>query len=161
MMEPVRIRALKRAIEKIGVKEHGGNNRGRIIDGWNRMAGVPIGSPWCMSFVHAMFQLEGRTLGGWASVGFFEDWARKQGFLVTRPLRGDLVCYRWGADDWPDHVGFVERVLAVRWFGGSFVGWVQTVEGNTSSGIRGSQDDGDGVYRRRRWISRAKFVRVV
>jgi hypothetical protein len=50
--------------------------------------------------------------------------------------------------DFPDshtgiqHVGFVERVRAD--------GTLVTIEGNTSSGTSGSQDNGGGVYRRTR-----------
>lgn len=159
-MKPVRLRALDRARNFVGVKEKGGTNRGGLIDGWNKRAGVPVGSPWCMSFVHAMYDDVGVDLGGGASVGNFEAWAAKHGKLVTRPFRGDIVCYDWNGDRWPDHVGLVDRVLALRWKNKVFVGWIQTVEGNTSSGRVGSQDDGDGVYRRRRWATACRFVRV-
>jgi len=128
-----------------------GSNRGFYIDRWNEDAGVPAGSEWCMSFAHGMFKLCGYQLGGWASVGNFELWAQQHGYLVGRPYRADLVCFEWEADNWPDHVGFLERVLAVRWLGGRFVGWVQYIAGN----------DGDAVSRRRRWVNaRTRFVRV-
>ena len=162
MMKSARLRALDYARQYLGTKESPpGSNRGRSIDGWNKAAGVPLGSPWCMSFLRAMFKLAGVKLGGAASVGFFEEWAILSGELIVhRPFKGDIVCYRWDADDWPDHVGLVERVLALRWRGREFAGWVQTIEGNTSAGIRGSQANGGGVYRRRRWINRCKFVRI-
>ncbi len=156
---PVRLRALNYARTYIGIKETS-YNRGPLIDRWNQDAGVPVGSSWCMSFVHGMYLKAGKTIGGWASVGFFETWAAANGELVDRPFKGDIVCYDWNGDGWPDHVGIVERVLALRWKGRLFVGWIQTVEGNTSSGLAGSQSNGDGVYRRRRWCSHCKFARV-
>lgn len=129
-----------------------GSNRGPLIDKWNRAAGVPVGSAWCMSFARAMFKLAGVTLGGGASVGNFEQWAKQSGevILVRRPLAGDLGSARWDTDDWPDHVFIVEKVLALRWKAGVFVGWVQTIGGNESNMVR----------RQRRWISRCRFVRV-
>lgn len=165
--KPARLRALAAAQTYVGVRENPHlENRGTLIDDWIRGAGYRLrqgkpGVPWCMCFVHAMFKEAAVELGGWGSVGLFLDWARLHGYKIpARPRKGDIVCYRWGADDWPDHVGIVEKVLALRWSRGSFVGWIRTVEGNTSSGAAGSQADGGGVYRRKRWVARASFVRI-
>jgi hypothetical protein len=49
------------------------------------------------------------------------------------------------------HVGFV-----VEWRGKSGT----TVEGNTSSGLKGSQNDGDGVYMRKRTINPYSYFRI-
>jgi hypothetical protein len=148
----------------IGVREKPpGSNRGPLIDRWNKAAIGVLGVSWCASFVHGMYLECGRNLPGGASVGNIGAWARSAGDLVQRPRRGDLVCFDWedGAR-FADHIGFVERVLALSWGNGRFTGWIQTVEGNTSSGVAGNQSDGDGVYRRRRWIRgiSAQFVRV-
>ena len=88
-----------------------------------------------------------------ASVGFLEDWAEEVGELLkpgVRPRRGDWVCYRFDADDWPDHIGAIERVLSVKWRKGAFVGTVRTIEGNTSN----------AVMRKWRRIDRARFIRI-
>lgn len=165
MKKATRLRALSVAASKIGVKEHG-FNRGPLIDLWNEEAGVPLGSPYCCSFVHSMFKRVGFNLPGGASVALLRAAAAKNGWIVRRPLRGDLACFDFNTGDrygpFGDHVGFVERVLALRWSNGTFTGWVQTCEANTSSGAGGSQADGGGVYRRRRWLRgiSAEFVRV-
>jgi len=162
----VRERALRRALTFVGVKESpAGSNRGPLIDKWLRSAGIAVsetnpraqGAPWCMAFVHAMYKAEGVDLGGGASVGFFQDWARKHGELVTRPLRGDIVCYDWDSNGWPDHVGIVVRVLALRWRGKAFAGYVKTVEGNTSVS---NDSNGGQVMIRYRWVGTCKFARV-
>lgn len=152
--------ALEAARGYVGnVEEHPpGSNRGVPIDKWNRAAGVPVGSYWCMSFVYAMFKASGtRNIIRTASVGFFLSWAHDQGFVVKRPRKGDAVCFFFdrATPSWPSHVGIIERVLSL---GPAF--WLQTIEGNTSSGDIGSQDNGGGVYRRRRLVKRASFVRV-
>jgi hypothetical protein len=156
--------ALHQARRYIGTKEKPPySNRGVFIDIWNEQAAGMVGVYWCASFVHAMYRKAGFDLPGGASVGNILGWARKMGYTVKRPRRGDLVCFEFGSDRaFDDHIGFVERVLALRWGGGTFTGWIQTVEGNTSSGNYGSQDDGGGVFRRRRWVRGigAKFVRV-
>lgn len=54
---------------------------------------------------------------------------------------GDVVLFDWGGDGVPDHVGFVEQNCGT---------YLQTIEGNTSSGSGGSQGNGGGVYRRTR-----------
>ena len=86
-------------------------------------------------------------------------WAANVGKLVDRPMRGDLVCYRFDADNWPDHVGIIDRVLVVRWSGGQFVGLARTIEGNTSAG---NDANGGQVQIRYRWLAaNAKFIRLV
>lgn len=157
----IREKALRVAIGELGVKEQpAGSNWGPRVSQYLAAAGWKNPAPWCMALVQWSYKQAGHPLPyRTASVGFFLDWARKVGDIVDRPFRGDLVCYRWDADDWPDHIGIIERVLGLprlgrRWY------WVRTIEGNTSSGILGSQANGGGVYRRTRWAVRCSFVRV-
>lgn len=166
----IREAALRRAITNIGVTEDPpGSNRGRLIDQWNTVAGAPLGSFWCASFVHAMFyRATGFVLPGGPSVQQIRQAGLKNGWMVARPLRGDLACFDFHEGDhygaFGDHIGFVERVLALRWSGGKFTGWIRTVEGNTSKqgDPSGSQSNGGGVFRRTRWLRGidAQFVRV-
>jgi hypothetical protein len=88
-----------------------------------------------------------------ASVGFLEAWAREVGSLLapgTRPRRGDWICYRWDSDDWPDHIGVVERNVSLRWRGSYAFGTVRTIEGNVD----------DAVRRKYRSVRRARFIRI-
>lgn len=159
----LRLRATKWAEQEARrkVKEQPpGSNWGPRVAQYLHSAGWSSPAPWCMAFMHWCFRQAGKVLiyPYPASVGFFENWANKNGYLVNRPLRGDLVCYRFDADNWPDHVGIVSRVLAVRWRGGRFVGWVKTVEGNTSYG---NDANGGRVMYRYRWMNaRTRFVRI-
>lgn len=165
--ERVRLRA--RTYE--GVRESpADSNRGKHIDRWNRWATIErfpprgiTGFPWCASFVCGMVREacglhvpEPRRAG----VGFLEAWAKRIGKLLkpgVRPIPGDLVCYRFDPDDWPDHVGIVDKVLAVRWFRGAFVGAIRTIEGNTS---RGDDANGGQVQIRYRSALRCTFIRL-
>jgi len=172
-VKALRYRALERATKWLGVKEHPANsNRGPDlpprgtppkkggIDLWCRRANGLVGYPWCSAFLCAMYSDEGYVIPDprRASVGFFEAWARRVGYLVTRPFKGDVICYRFDADNWPDHIGFVEKVLALRWRNGKFVGFVRTIEGNTSFG---NDANGGQVQRRWRWLDgRQQFVRI-
>ncbi len=158
--------ALRRAITYLGITEvPAGSNRGRYIDRWNLQACGTVAVFWCCSFVHGMFSDVGFSLPGGASVLNLLGEARKNGWVVKRPRRGDLACFDFsGKGVFGDHVGFVEKTLALRWSNGTFTGWIQTVEGNTSAqgDPSGSQSNGGGVFRRRRWVRGigAEFIRV-
>ena len=145
------------------MEEPPGSNGGPDIDRWNTAAGVPKGSYWCMAFVRAMLASAGAEVLRTASVGFFLAWARADGLVVKRPRKGDIVCFFFDkeAPGWPSHVGFVKRVIGLRWDrNGRFVGYLRTIEGNTSSDDRGSQSNGGGVFERKRHIAKAEFVRT-
>ena len=157
--------AVRRAKTFIGVTEHPpGSNRGAHIDKWNMDACGMVGVFWCASFIHGMFKDVGKVLPGGASVGAIRAWAASCGDVVARPRRGDLACFEFGegAYAYDDHIGIVERTLALRWSGNKFTGLIRTIEGNTSSGALGSQFNGGGVYRRTRWVRGigAQFVRI-
>lgn len=159
----------------VGIHEEGGNNAGAFVEMVQRADGLAGEHyAWCQSLQNAAHRIAtggeivrrngrldiqgGMMLAqGTASVGFFVDYARRLGWVVTRPLRGDRVAFQFTSDNWPDHVGIIERVLRL---GPVLI--LQTLEGNTSPEAGGSQDDGDGVYRRRRVVraSRVIFVRV-
>jgi hypothetical protein len=118
-----------------------------------------------MAFVHAMFAEVGVHLGGGASVGNFEAWARKQGAMVKIPKAGDIVCYDWNADRWADHVGIVHHIcpkdsVIVHWDGTKEVtrkGDIIAIEGNTAIG---NDSDGGRIMFRARKPSVCKFVRI-
>ena len=161
-MEPSRLRALAHAQKYIGVMERPpGSNSGPKIDKWLTDAGVPTSLPaaeksWCAAFVYGMFLEAGRKLpiSDPAGVYFWSKWADDTGARVARPFLGDLVAYSWGGPrhDPGDHIGFVEKVLALPWPRNGWRFYIRTVEGNT----------GDGVYRRWRWVdpSTVAFIRV-
>lgn len=162
-MKALRLRALDIARSQIGTHEVGFNNRGPKVDQYQKADNLPgVGYPWCASFVQWCFMKAGKPLPNrTASVGFLLDWAKRRGYTVQRPFRGDLICFFFGPDSWPDHIGFVERVLALP----SPRGWryiIRTIEGNTSANAFGSQSDGGGVYRRTRWVAPNKvaFIRI-
>lgn len=129
-------------------------NRSPYIDQWNRSAGVPPGSYYCASFVSWCLK-EARvrfpkknTASSRAFIVPGRSYTTQQILLgVYRPKAGDiLVWVRQGGG----HIGFV-------------IGWDKatgtTIEANTSSG-KGSQANGDGVYRRTRRIEPFSAFRI-
>ena len=103
------------------------------------------GVPYCAMFVTWVLRQVGMTpVGGdFAYVPYGINAASTAGRLIPKQqaLPGDYLCFDWDGDGVADHVGFVEANRG---------SWVQTIEGNTSSGAAGSQSNGGGVYRRAR-----------
>ena len=96
------------------------------------------GQPWCMMFVQWCFAEAGQALPyKTASCSELLRWYERSRpgsvFYTAKP--GDIVIYNFG------HTGIVESVSGTA---------VTAIEGNTSADGKGSQDNGGGVYRRRR-----------
>jgi hypothetical protein len=140
--------------QQVGVREATGRNDGPQVEAYLRSVGLGKGNPWCMALHYWAFaqvsskppirrsglvravwndavqrsRLEGARV--WISSATL-DWTRD----------GDLIV--WGF--LTSTSGHIERQISRH-----SAGWVVTVAGNTSSGVAGSQRDGDGVYLRRR-----------
>lgn len=116
-------------------------------------SGVPfcaMFASWCLTDDDGNSVIPG---GDFAYVPYGINAARAAGQLVdpSNAAPGDLICFDWDGDGVADHVGLVEA---------NYGAWVQTIEGNTSSGAAGSQSNGGGVYRRSRdWDSVCAVIR--
>jgi hypothetical protein len=148
-----------------GTHEEGGNNRGDQVEFFQHLMGGAPGDSWCADFVCSCFvkgfarhfgkpedraslpsyvhQVGALMVPLSGSCNDLMLAARAKGILHTRdfnPFPGDIVLYDMPPDNalgHPHHVGIVRS-------------WPEVVEGNTSSGIAGSQGDGDGVFLRTR-----------
>jgi len=131
---------LQIAIGEIGVTESpSGSNRTK----YGKWYGLD-GQPWCMMFVQWCFDQAGYKLPHRsASCSELLNWYKKyQPEAVHEwPEPRDIVIYNFG------HTGIVEKVNYAT---------ITAIEGNTSPGSAGSQDNGGGVYRRERSIPLAK-----
>ena len=116
-------------------------------------SGVPfcaMFASWCLTDDDGNSVIPG---GDFAYVPYGINAARAAGQLVdpASAAPGDLICFDWDGDGLADHVGLVEA---------NYGEWVQTIEGNTSSGAAGSQGNGGGVWRRTRdWDSVCAVIR--
>lgn len=105
------------------------------------------GVPYCAMFVAWVLNQAGQSCPGMPTAAVLTEYnaAKKAGILRSNKKDaqpGDLVIFDWGdGGKAQDHIGFVEKNC------GSYI---QTIEGNTSSGTSGSQGNGGGVYRRTR-----------
>lgn len=148
---------IEEAAAKLGIKESGGNNHGPWVKKFLAEVGLPEGYPWCAAFQsYEIDQAVGHKVPiESASVLSFYDYAKSQGWLVDRPLRGDLACYDLdGNGSFNDHIELVDAVLGI---GSTYT--LRTIGGNTGDG---SVADGDGVFEKTRVIakSRVAFIRI-
>lgn len=104
------------------------------------------GVAYCAMAVSYWCDKAGITASGLPRAGCEEIFfaSLKDGTAVdkTRLEPGMIVLFDWDDDGLPDHVGIVEKKLDDNTY--------QTIEGNTSRGIAGSQDNGGWVARRER-----------
>lgn len=136
--------ALSWARAQIGTKEQPpGSNRGPLIDQWQRLCQV-FAAPWCGCFVNRALMAAGFPAQPWLRFCPWIEQKAKAGeggwSWHSEPRAGDLILY--GARE-AQHVGIVDDPSKH-----------STVEGNTSSGNAGSQDNGGMVAARMRdWSS--------
>ena len=108
------------------------------------------GQPWCMSFVQWCYAQAGHPLPfRTGSCSALLNWykANHPECVVTTPQPGDVIIYNFG------HAGIVESVSG---------GKITAIEGNTSPGDSGSQDNGGGVFRRTRSMSLVRaYIRPI
>ncbi len=153
--------AVRIAATQRGVHEIDGSNWGPRVKEYLAAAGLSFPAAWCAAFLTWCFEVAGLKLDALgltheAGVGFWASWARKTGNVVKRPRRGD--CGAWELDgpkyQWGDHIFIVRRALSI----GTLGALVQSWEGNTSTGVAGSQSDGGIVARRTRFIRHSSVV---
>ena len=132
------------ACGQLGVTESpAGSNRTK----YGKWMGLD-GQPWCMSFVQWCFHQAGTPLPHkTGSCSALLNWYQKNRpeCVVKDPQHGDIIIYNFG------HTGIVESASTTT---------ITAIEGNTSPGQSGSQDNGGGVYRRQRNLALVRaFIR--
>lgn len=105
---------------------------------------------WCMIFVWWCFNQLDKSLfydgKKCASCSQLMNWAKSKGQWVTKDYKpGDILIFDIpGNNIKTDHTGICVTANKSK---------VASIEGNTSSGISGSQSNGDGVYKKQRPLS--------
>lgn len=150
----------REAISWVGVKETP-ENKGEIVEMFQRYVGTAQGEPWCMSFVQfCVGRVDGLCKGAWP------EWEPSQIFQsehcltvweqtplshrLKEPVPGAIVIWRHG-ETRAGHTGIVTKVRKVG---------METVEGNTSA--RDSVDrEGQGVMQKVRSVEGQGSMKVV
>jgi len=143
---------LDTAFSYIGVKENGYNDG---VERFLKSVGRKKGDSWCAAFVSYCLTVTNHPFP--VRSGLARSFVVKKSILATKVLQGqkqvetgDLIIWQRGNTIF-GHVGFV-----ISQNGKYFT----TIEGNTSSGQKGAQADGDGVYIKTRTIQPYNYFRV-
>lgn len=110
------------------------------------------GQPWCAMFVSWVYAQAGlsktiaaSTKKGFASCDAGLKWFAKKDKLVpigdAQP--GDIAFFQFDDDAQPDHVGIIIK-------NNTKLKRLICIEGNTAGDAKGSQSNGDGVYKKKR-----------
>lgn len=102
--------------------------------------------PWCCAFIWCIFNEAGINIKRTASCMMLGDWFKEEGkYHKDNPQVGDIVFFKFsGSSRWTNHVGLVIEVNG---------NTLTTIEGNTSSDNKGSQNNGGMVAIRIRKIN--------
>lgn len=102
--------------------------------------------PWCCAFIWCIFNEAGINIKRTASCMMLGDWFKQEGkYRKDNPQVGDIVFFKFpGSSRWTNHVGLVIEVNG---------NTLTTIEGNTSSDNKGSQNNGGMVAIRTRKIN--------
>lgn len=136
-----------------------GHNDGPEVEKFLKSVGRKQGDSWCSAFVSYCLTVA-NVRDPKIRSGLARDFKRSKNLVnandVLRGIKkippGSIVGWEKGNTIF-GHIGFV----LTNWnkqFG-------TTIEGNTSSGLKGSQSDGDGVYIRSRSIQPANYFRIM
>lgn len=144
---------INRALAEVGVKECPPNSNRVKYNTWyygKEVSGAAY--PWCMTFIQWLFKDSGLLPIKTASCSALYNKCKELGWIVTNPLPGDIVMYKWDKSikNPCQHVGFVvENVDAKH---------IKAAEGNTSIS---SNDNGGSVMLRIRPIDKSivAFIR--
>ncbi len=136
----------------VGIKEEG-QNRGYWIEKFQRLVGIPKGSPWCAAFVSWVLE-QNKCKNPTTRSGVALKFVNKQSVKAKEVAKGYkkvgrnwLVIWKRG-NSYKGHIGIV-----VNW--GKISG--ETIEGNTGNGdIR----EGDGIYRKKRDIISTQSFKI-
>lgn len=136
------------ARQEIGYQETGNNDTK-----YGKWYGLN-NQPWCAMFVSWCFKqadlshlIPAQTKKGFASCDAGLKWFTKRNKIVPvgKAQPGDIVFFQFDKDPQSDHVGIVVTNDGKK--------SLTCIEGNTSSNLKGSQSNGDGVYLKKRAYS--------
>lgn len=141
----------------IGTREVG-NNGGYWVERFQRCTKSPKGAQWCASFVNFCLDSAGVKGLPFTGSGLARHFATRNKTIkatevIAKDMQlppGTIIVWRRGTTPF-GHAGIVNT-----WKGRKGT----TVEGNTSSGLKGSQHDGDGVWGRSRVINPTNYFRI-
>lgn len=138
------------------VREKTGKNDGYYVEKFLKYVGRKKGDSWCAAYVSYCLGVS-KVSYPTVKSGLARSFKLKSSIKANDVLLGRITIPPGSIVIWEKgstifgHVGFV-----IKWLTKSGT----TIEGNTGSGNTGSQSDGDGVYKRTRYITPGNYFRI-
>lgn len=132
-------------------------NRSPEIDAWNRYVGNPLGAQYCSAFVSYVAGHSDATLkikSGLARRWFIKTTIRAGQVLIKKMVIPPNYVVIWARGN---TIYGHAAITTAYWIRGKGM----TIEANTSSGVKGSQHDGTGVFERYRKIEPYNYFRII
>ena len=145
----------------VGIREQGGNNRGRLVELIQETLGKAEGEPWCMSAVQTALAWAELRTGKKSPIVASEHcmtvWNEtpKEQRVKNIPAPGAIIIWRHGAGP-SGHTGVTTSTVV----DGKFT----AIEGNTESGLTAAghiEREGGGCYETRRNTIGAGSMKVI
>lgn len=143
------------ALTYVHVRETG-NNDGKEVRMFLKSVGLGKGYSWCAAFISYCLKVTASKFPVRSAVArkfITKHSIKAQDVLLGKytPKRGDLIIWQRGETPY-GHIAGNVKTIARNLF--------QSIEGNTSSGAKGNQHDGNGVYIRLRSIQPSNYFRI-
>jgi hypothetical protein len=136
----------------IGQTESNGANRSSLIDSMNRYVGNPLGSPYCAAAVCYSLRPSKFRTGLAIRLKVKESFTAWDVITDKRQIKKGYILIWQKGETIHGHAGLAKE----NWNGTRG----KTYEGNTSSGNKGSQSNGDGFWSRNRAIQPTSYFRI-
>ena len=128
----------------VGITEIGGDNKGPMVELFQKDVGQAMGQSWCLDFLQSVISYveneQGITSPLAATESVVDLWNRSKNYCaIVNPIPGDIILWQ-KAGTATGHCGMIIAADSYNYY---------TIEGNTSD----SQDierNGDGVFAKKR-----------
>jgi len=140
-------------LKQVGIKEKTNKNDGKEVEAYLASVNLPKGFPYCAAGQYYCWKEATKFYVGLypnpvpktaSANGMYDGLMRKGIRGAFIPDINDLIVWK----NTHNYNGHIERIIDV-----NQKGWVVTVGFNTSSGTKGNQRDGAGVYVRQRNVT--------
>ena len=130
-------------------------NRSPLIDSMNRYCKSAYGNPYCAATQCYGLMLSGKPI---FKTALAYNLRNKDTFSALEVILGKKKIYRGDLLIWQKGETISGHAASAYSDWNSTKG--ETIEGNTSSGVKGSQSDGDGFWKRTRSIDPTSYFRI-
>ena len=138
---------IKNAEKEVGIREEGGNNKGKRVTEYLLNAGITTPAPWCSAFVR--YVLDECKIPNKVTAWSASATANNRIYDRRYPAKNNVTPV--GGDVFTLYYPNLKRIGHTGFLTGWGNKWVETIEGNTSQAdTRETSTGRDGVFKKKR-----------